>query len=285
MGNLEKSCTFERRDWVRVGQSRAGIERIEAFFSGHAYELHRHDTYAMGVTLHGVQCFDYRGSRADSVPGNVMIIHPDEPHNGRAGTEAGFLYRMMYLEPRLVLDALEDRQGHLPVIRKAVLDDSRIRIALTTALSDLDSRLEDLQTDQLMISLAETLASYDRSVRKRPVTATCKVAVNRARELLDARWSEVVSSEMLEDATGLDRYTVARHFRSLCGTSPYRYLVSRRLGEARAMIADGEPLMATAIRCGFSDQSHMNRQFKNAFGVTPGQWRALSYKRRTVEPH
>ena len=141
MGSLERSRTSRRRDWVRLGQSQAGIERIEAFFSGHAYELHRHDTYAMGLTLYGVQCFDYRGSRADSVPGNVMIIHPDEPHNGRAGTEAGFLYRMMYLEPRFVLDALGDRQGHLPVIRKAVLDDSRIRIALTTALCDLDRML------------------------------------------------------------------------------------------------------------------------------------------------
>ena len=284
MGSLETSCTFGKADWVNVGRSRAGIERIEAFFSGHAYELHRHDTYAMGLTLYGVQCFDYRGNRADSVPGNVMIIHPDEPHNGRAGTEEGFLYRMLYLEPRFVLDALGYRQGHLPVIRTAVLDDPRIRTALIVALGDLDSPLEDLQTDQILISLAEALASYDRSVRKRPVTAVCKAAVNRARELLDVHWSEVVSSEMLEDATGLDRYTVARHFRSLCGTSPYRYLVSRRLGEARSMIANGEPLTETAVRCGFSDQSHMNRQFKSAFGVTPGKWRTLSNQRRTVEP-
>jgi AraC-like DNA-binding protein len=283
MGSLERSCTFGKKDWLRVGRGRTGIERIEAFFSAHAYELHRHDAYAMGLTLYGVQCFDYRGSRADSVPGNVMIIHPDDLHNGRAGTEEGFLYRMLYLEPRFVLDALGDSQGHLPVIKAAVLDDPRISAALTSVLSDLDSPLEDLQTDQIILSLAEALASYDRSARKRPVTAACKVAVNRARELLDAHWSELVSSEMLEDATDLDRYTVARHFRSLCGTSPYRYLVGRRLEAARAMIANGEPLMATAIRCGFSDQSHMNRQFKSAFGVTPGQWRALSNQHRTVE--
>lgn len=49
------------KDWVRLAQQPGKIERIEAYFSGHGYEPHRHDTYAIGRTLSGVQSFHYRG--------------------------------------------------------------------------------------------------------------------------------------------------------------------------------------------------------------------------------
>jgi hypothetical protein len=45
----------------QAGAAPAGIERLEAYFAGHGYDPHRHDTYAIGVTLSGVQLFDYRG--------------------------------------------------------------------------------------------------------------------------------------------------------------------------------------------------------------------------------
>jgi AraC-like DNA-binding protein len=41
------------------------------------------------------------------------------------------------------------------------------------------------------------------------------------------------------------------------------------------MIAEGEPLAEIAAAAGFSDQSHFNRHFKKAFGLTPGRWAVL----------
>ena len=49
-------------DWVHRAEPAQGIERIEAFFIGNAYAMHRHDTYAIGRTPAGVQCFQYRRS-------------------------------------------------------------------------------------------------------------------------------------------------------------------------------------------------------------------------------
>ncbi|HEX9462749.1 MAG TPA: helix-turn-helix domain-containing protein, partial [Alphaproteobacteria bacterium] len=79
----------------------------------------------------------------------------------------------------------------------------------------------------------------------------------------------------LEAASGLDRYTLARQFRARLGTSPYRYLVMRRLDTARALLRAGRSLADAAYATGFSDQSHMTRQFKRAFGLPPGRWRAM----------
>lgn len=49
----------------------------------------------------------------------------------------------------------------------------------------------------------------------------------------------------------------------------------RRLARARTLIKNGVPLAETAARAGFADQSHLTRQFKRAFGLTPGRWIAL----------
>jgi AraC-like DNA-binding protein len=50
----------------------------------------------------------------------------------------------------------------------------------------------------------------------------------------------------------------------------------RRLDRARAFIRAGTPLVDAALRCGFADQSHMTRQFRQAYGLSPGRFAALA---------
>ena len=92
-------------DSIKVAPVSGGIERIEAHFHGDAFAPHRHDTYALGLTLQGVQTFRYRGAVRYSQPGNIIVLHPDELHDGGAGTEDGLRYRMMYLPPETLIDA------------------------------------------------------------------------------------------------------------------------------------------------------------------------------------
>src|SRR6185436_14774828 len=106
-GPLERSCG----DWVRCGPAVAGVQLLQAWFAGAAYARHRHDTYAIGVTDSGVQCFGYRGGSHASTPGEVLVLHPDEPHDGYAGTGQGFGYRIVYLEPALVSEAARAAAG------------------------------------------------------------------------------------------------------------------------------------------------------------------------------
>ena len=76
--------------------------------------------------------------------------------------------------------------------------------------------------------------------------------------------------------SGLDRFTLARQFRRVLGTSPHRYLLMRRLERARQMIARGESLAGAALETGFADQAHFTRHFKRAYGLTPGRWASLA---------
>ena len=268
---LERSCA-PAGDWIRAAPSSPGLERIEACFSGHGFDPHRHDTYAIGFTLDGVQAFRYRGAARRSTAGDVFVLHPDELHDGHAGTRAGFRYRILYAEPRLIQEAI----GALPFVRDPVSNDALLARAIVPALADLDAPLEDLRRDQIVADLSLALAVADASIVRRRSPPACRRAVDLARAFLDAAYRRAVTSAELEAVTGLGRYALARHFRACLGTSPYRYLVLRRLDRARALIRNGTPLAEAALGSGFADQSHMTRQFKKAYGLSPGRFAALA---------
>ncbi len=79
----------------------------------------------------------------------------------------------------------------------------------------------------------------------------------------------------LERVADLDRWTLARQFRTAFGTSPSRFRTLRRLDRVRESIKKGSNLAEAAIEAGFADQSHMSRQFKLAYGLTPARWAAM----------
>ncbi len=271
---LERLCA---RDWMRSTDTECGVELLEARLHGRAYHKHRHDTYAVCLTTVGVLAFDYRGATETSMPGQVVVLHPDEAHDGYAGDEVGFGYRQLYVDPALVFEAIQAlsrRPRALPFVREPVTDNQKLAAAVKSAF---ESPHEPLAIDSLIVQLADGLLEADPSYRETPSPRRLDAtAVRRARQYLDAQKARVVHSSELEAVTGLNRYALARQFRIMCGTSPYRYLLMRRLDYAREQLGRGRFLADVALETGFADQAHFSRAFKGAFGITPALYRALN---------
>lgn len=268
---LERFCN--RRDRIRFGASAPGLERAEVYLSESAYEPHRHDTYGIGITTAGVQTFRYRGTRRVCLPGQLHILHPDEIHDGAAGTTDGFGYRILYIAPELVRDALDGCA--LPFVADPVHKPTPTTRLVASLLADIDEPISDLARVEIAATIADTLRSLSGRPAHRPVTIDLR-AVELARDYLAAHTSEQTPAPTLEQITGADRYTLARHFRRAFGTSPDRYRTMRRLALARTAIENGLPLAQAAAHAGFADQSHMTRQFKRTYGLTPARWTALT---------
>jgi len=274
---LERSCQGTIAGWIASTGPVGGLELFSAWFAGEAYQKHRHDTYAIGVTDSGVQVFDYRGAAHVSTPGQVVVLYPDEIHDGRAGTDDGFGYRILYVEPALLAEALRILHGRpypLPFVREPVSTNAMLSHAIGGAFR---LPLESLAIDGLLVDLASGLTAGERDRARSAISRRVDlVAVERARQFLDAERTRVVHSTELEAITGLTRYDLCRQFRIMFGTSPYRYLLMRRLGFARDRIHRGSRLVEVAYDAGFADQAHFTRAFKTAFGLTPTRYRALT---------
>lgn len=273
---LERSCQAPGTGWLATSRPADGLELFSAWFAGAPYQKHRHDTYAVGVTDSGVQVFDYRGAVHTSTSRHVVVLYPDEVHNGRAGTDAGFGYRIVYVEPYLLTDAVRTLRGKtrpLPFVREVVSTNAMLSRAIDAAFR---GPLESLAVDSLIVELAQGLMAAERGGAS-PVTSrhVDVAATERARQFLDAEKTRVVHSRELEAVTGLTRYDLARQFRIRFGTSPHRYLLMRRLELARDQLHDEHPLAEIAVDAGFADQAHFTRVFRSAFGLTPARYRRL----------
>jgi AraC-like DNA-binding protein len=268
---------FPIGDFLQTDSPMPGVERLEARFHGHAYDPHRHETYAIGVTLDGAQGFRYRGEAQVSRAGQIMVLHPDEQHDGHAAVPDGFSYRMIYVDPALIARAL-DHEGAgaraLPFVADAVRRDRVMAGLLDEAFADFPGKLDPLAGDALLAGLADALARRGRQQTWRPA-GTPQRALLRVRDYLDAEFARPIDSADLERVADLDRFSLARAFRRSFGTAPHRYLVARRVSAARNLIAAGTPLAEVADGCGFVDQSHLNRHFKAHFGMTPGRYARL----------
>ncbi len=282
---LERSCGAKRSDWLRSRELSDGVQLLQAWFAGHGFDTHRHDTYAIGLTDVGVQAFDYRGVAEISTPGKVVVLHPDEMHDGRAGTPDGFGYRILYVAPAHIHEAARAICGRLcalPFVREPVTANETLASTIEAAFR-LDS--EPLAIDGLILCLAEALLDADPSCGggATPIRLDGG-ALARAREFLDAETTRVIRSSELEEVTGLTRYELARQFHSAFATSPYRYSLLRRLDCARAQLQRNRSLADVALGAGFADQAHLSRMFKYAFGVSPARYRALETAPLTAPP-
>ena len=241
-----------------------------------AFAPHRHDAYAVGVTTGGVQTFRYRGVHRICLPGQLHVLHPDELHDGGPGTDDGLAYRIVYLAPELIREALAD--APLPFVadpvqpvRGAV---GPLAAALAPLLADLAEPIGRLRAVEAAVAIADGLVHLAGRGPRRPATLDVR-AVGLVRGYLAVHACEPISADTLERVAGTDRYTIVRHFKAAYGTTPDRYRVLRRLDLARAAIGAGQSLARAAADAGFADQSHLTRQFKRAYGMTPGRWRHL----------
>src|SRR6516162_7671249 len=66
----------------------------------------------------------------------------------------------------------------------------------------------------------------------------------------------------------------SRAFKRTFGASPHAFVIQRRVQlAAQYMLETDACLSDIALRCGFTDQAHLCKRFRQATGETPGAWR------------
>jgi AraC-like DNA-binding protein len=91
-------------------------------------------------------------------------------------------------------------------------------------------------------------------------------------EYLRAHFDSKITLNDLALRFDINPYVLLRQFRKFTGLTPHDYVQAYRVYQARRLIETGVPLAEVAAICGFVDQSHLNRLFRQKLGVTPGQF-------------
>lgn len=99
----------------------------------------------------------------------------------------------------------------------------------------------------------------------------------RARLLLATDYRSPWTLPSLARAVGCNRTTLQQEFQHVTGTSVHRYLVERRVHEARRLLA-GTDVKTSRVsqEVGFRSASAFGRHFKRITGVTLSTYRAMA---------
>ncbi|MDB5971151.1 MAG: transcriptional regulator, AraC family [Hydrocarboniphaga sp.] len=259
-------------DLVRDAPS--GIEAIRARFSAHAYDMHRHDEWLIGVKNFGVQEFTCRGVRCRSTLGRVILIEPGEAHDGDAGSEEGFDYTMLYLPNQWLKSIVPSGIGSAWGFAETLMADASLGGAIRETYDALRAPSARLHRDALLDKVVHLLLPHLGRAATRLKEGRAERVARRARERLHDMVEDDIGADALAIAAGAaDRFQLARAFRTEYGASPHAYLVQIRLIRARQLLAAGKTPVEAAAACGFADQSHLGRWFRRAFALTPAAYR------------
>jgi AraC family transcriptional regulator len=96
----------------------------------------------------------------------------------------------------------------------------------------------------------------------------------RVRAYIDNNLHRTIHIRDLSTVARRSKAHFSRKFKLAVGESPHAYVVRRRLERAcHLMMTSAEPLSEIALSVGFSDQAHLCRLFRQAFGQSPANWR------------
>jgi AraC family transcriptional regulator len=98
--------------------------------------------------------------------------------------------------------------------------------------------------------------------------------IGRVRAYIDSNLHRTIHIRDLSAVARRSPAHFSRKFKLAVGKSPHAYVVRRRLERAcHLMMTSAEPLSEIALSVGFSDQAHLCRLFRQAFGQSPAHWR------------
>ena len=202
---------------------------------------------------------------------DLTAVPPYDVHTEASGSGPPPHWRVLYVAPSLVnrvYRAVGRGSAGPPRFSGPVLADP-------TAAAQLRELLQESEEGKIEGSefLARALPWVETLLRRHAADAPAPArmpAVERARTYLRDRPTQAVSLLEVGAIAGVTVSHLVRSFSRAVGLPPKSYHAQVRLARARRLLAQGKSATWVAYECGFADQSHLSRRFKECYGLTPG---------------
>lgn len=249
------------------------LAHLEATKRAEHVDEHSHDDAHFVLATHGRYITTAAGPETE---GPVLVYNPPGVvHRDRFVDVGGYFLAVSFgaAEWRALADA--GRGAAIDALRLTGPAARRAALRLTRSLLARDA--EGLSLEGLSLELASQALTPAPESDKRPPW------LDRAETYLADTFDQPINVADLAQIAGVHPVYLARGYRRWLGAAPGDRLRTRRLERAADLLMRGrDPIGDIALASGFCDQSHLNRQFLKAYGVTPGEFARLCGRRPQV---
>lgn len=240
---------------------------------------HTHSEYQFSMSPNTGGEYLCRGGRFSFAALTLGIIHSGEKHapSDKLTVEEQELYCVMYVAPEEIMKAAAEigwRSPELPYFKDFRLFDKNLvtKYFRLFAGNSFETTLsEDIKKLDFLTFLIENFAQNKNTKTENKPHPICVI---RAREFLDANFTNDISLDDLAAIAGVGKFYLCREFRRIIGISPHLYQNHLRINFARKLLLKNKTATEVAHELGFYDQSHFGKAFKRLVGITPQSYAA-----------
>lgn len=251
-----------------------GFEVASATLGGHRFERHSHDEFVISANLRGEERVWLDGRTFDAGPGAITCYNPGQIQGGGVAEDQPWQFVSLYIAPGSLAEMLglqrlefECPSGRQPALAGALAE------AVERVLGD-DAFVRQRGEERLTLLLAEIACAMGGRLPQEALEGGGRIA--NLQDWLAADLARQPSLDEMAAYLGLSRFHLLRSFQKQVGLSPRQWAMQLRTRRAQALLRAGLPATEVAHELGFADQSHLNRHFRAAYGVSPGSFqRAL----------
>jgi AraC family transcriptional regulator len=260
----------------KEANSRNGFEalRAEGVFAGAktfrkqtaAAARHCHENTHVNFVLQGGILDKRRNRETERVPGELMFFHAGEPHETIIE-----LFPTKSIDLIIEHEFLQDNLATESSIYSAVDKNPNTKFIMLKIYKELvaEDIFSDCSIKMLLLNLIHANPETD-SQNPRPRW------IKTVAEITRDKWNEALTLKDLSEAAGIHPITISKHFPKYFFCTFGEYM--RRLKIERSLYflkVSSSSLTEIAADCGFSDQSHFIRTFKQLTGFLPNKYKKI----------
>ena len=253
--------------------------RLEAYhFEGivQPFPNHFHEHYVIGFVEDGTRRLSCRNREYSIEKGSIVLFNPGDNHACVQSDDGTFDYRGFNIAKEVMLDLAEEVSGkrQLPGFSENIIYDDEAAFYLRRLHEMVMKGNDDFGKEEILLLLISLLIqNYGQPFEN--CIPECSGEIEKACEYMEQHFAERIYLDQICRYAGLSKSTLLRAFTKSKGVTPYRYLETIRINEAKKLLAEEVPPVEVAIRTGFSDQSHFTNYFNQFIGLAPGIYREI----------
>ncbi|MHB8062163.1 MAG: AraC family transcriptional regulator [Ruminiclostridium sp.] len=244
--------------------------------------LHHHDFYECYLFISGDVTYLTEGKIYSLKPGDIILMNSTELHQAIINSHKVPYERIVLWINKVFLKSLSTETTNLArcfedseketVIRAGLEIQQNIKAILNKLLSveSYSGIGSDLLNKAYIIELLVNLNMllFQNSV-KLDVDIKKNNLIDGIIQYINIHAEEDITIDELSEQFYLSKYHLLREFKRHSGTTIHKYIVQKKLIQAKELILKGIPIINVYEQCGFGDYSNFFRAFKNEYGVTP----------------
>ncbi len=237
--------------------------------------LHCHPTYNFGCVLGGAAQLDIGGKTIPQPMGSVVLLNAFDAH-ASTWLERENRYFVIYANDDAWSELLDRTHAHESLrFTEPVTDDNILFHMLRGIWLELQARpanvgLADIASLlQLCISRGK---AREHDSAPRDMLEAQAILQNLSSALTAETAEGAIRVEDVATQLGMSRFQLSRLCLANHGMQPRRLKLQLMVARAQLEISQGASLTDAALAAGFSDQSHMSREFRKTIGMTPREY-------------